>query len=176
MQQFWLMKSEPDECSIDDALAAHDATVPWTGVRSYQARNFMRDDMKVDDGVLFYHSRRHAAPGDETDLCAAVLVRAARTTATIALVPDAVPTDDTTSYAKVLLVGQRVRLRALIDDDLLELERWWQDVAMMPLQRDQVLPQPLGAGAEMLRRWSANDSPGSVGFSVVATDGETWGT
>jgi predicted RNA-binding protein with PUA-like domain len=56
MSQYWLMKSEPDECSIDDALAAPDATVPWTGVRSYQARNFMRDAMKVGDGVLFYHS------------------------------------------------------------------------------------------------------------------------
>ncbi|MBU1360080.1 MAG: EVE domain-containing protein [Gammaproteobacteria bacterium] len=56
MQKFWLMKSEPDECSIDDALAAPRATVPWTGVRSYQARNFMRDDMQVGDGVLFYHS------------------------------------------------------------------------------------------------------------------------
>ncbi len=52
----WLMKSEPDECSIDDTLAAPDATVPWTGVRNYQARNFMRDEMQVGDGVLFYHS------------------------------------------------------------------------------------------------------------------------
>jgi len=52
----WLMKSEPDECSIDDALAAPNSTVPWTGVRNYQARNFMRDRMKVGDGVLFYHS------------------------------------------------------------------------------------------------------------------------
>ena len=50
------MKSEPDECSIDDALAAPQATVPWTGVRGYQARNFMRDRMKVGDGVFFYHS------------------------------------------------------------------------------------------------------------------------
>ena len=50
------MKSEPDECSIDDALAATDGTVPWTGVRNYQARNFMRDGMQVGDGVLFYHS------------------------------------------------------------------------------------------------------------------------
>ena len=53
---YWLMKSEPDECSIDDALAAPAQTVPWTGVRNYQARNFMRDSMKVGDGVLFYHS------------------------------------------------------------------------------------------------------------------------
>ena len=50
------MKSEPDEVSIDDALAAPGATVAWTGVRNYQARNFMRDGMKVGDGVLFYHS------------------------------------------------------------------------------------------------------------------------
>ena len=54
--RYWLMKSEPAECSMDDALAAKDATVPWTGVRNYQARNFMRDDMQVGDGVLFYHS------------------------------------------------------------------------------------------------------------------------
>jgi len=53
---YWLMKSEPDECSIDDALAAPKRTVPWTGVRNYQARNYMRDSMKVGDGVLFYHS------------------------------------------------------------------------------------------------------------------------
>jgi predicted RNA-binding protein with PUA-like domain len=54
--RYWLMKSEPDEVSIDDALAAPGATVAWTGVRNYQARNFMRDGMAVGDGVLFYHS------------------------------------------------------------------------------------------------------------------------
>ncbi|MDB5893430.1 MAG: hypothetical protein JWQ88_961 [Rhodoferax sp.] len=53
---YWLMKSEPSEVSVDDALAAPEATVPWTGVRNYQARNFMRDGMRVGDGVLFYHS------------------------------------------------------------------------------------------------------------------------
>ena len=53
---YWLMKSEPGECSVDDALAAPAATVPWVGVRNYQARNFMRDAMRVGDGVLFYHS------------------------------------------------------------------------------------------------------------------------
>jgi predicted RNA-binding protein with PUA-like domain len=53
---YWLMKSEPEECSIDDALVAPNATVAWTGVRNYQARNFMRDAMQVGDGVLFYHS------------------------------------------------------------------------------------------------------------------------
>ncbi|WP_353153196.1 EVE domain-containing protein [Herminiimonas fonticola] len=54
--RYWLMKSEPGEVSIDDALAAPHQTVAWTGVRNYQARNFMRDAMQVGDGVLFYHS------------------------------------------------------------------------------------------------------------------------
>ena len=53
---YWLMKSEPRECSIDDLAAAPRQTVPWVGVRNYLARNFMRDEMKVGDGVLFYHS------------------------------------------------------------------------------------------------------------------------
>lgn len=53
---YWLMKSEPEECSVDDVLAMPGATVPWVGVRNYQARNFMRDGMRVGDGVLFYHS------------------------------------------------------------------------------------------------------------------------
>ena len=54
--KYWLMKSEPDECSIDDVLAAPGRTTPWSGVRNYQARNFMLRDMTVGDGVLFYHS------------------------------------------------------------------------------------------------------------------------
>lgn len=54
--RYWLMKSEPEECSIDTLLAARGRTTPWTGVRNYQARNHMRDDMRPDDGVLFYHS------------------------------------------------------------------------------------------------------------------------
>ncbi|RPH46648.1 MAG: EVE domain-containing protein [Burkholderiales bacterium] len=55
-RRYWLMKSEPGECSIDDALAAPGATVPWVGVRNYQARNFMRDAMRPGDGVVFWHS------------------------------------------------------------------------------------------------------------------------
>ena len=54
--KYWLMKSEPDECSIDDVLGAPGRITPWSGVRNYQARNFMLHDMKVGDGVLFYHS------------------------------------------------------------------------------------------------------------------------
>jgi predicted RNA-binding protein with PUA-like domain len=53
---YWLMKSEPDEVSVDDALAASLQTVAWTGVRNYQARNFMVNHMAVGDKVLFYHS------------------------------------------------------------------------------------------------------------------------
>jgi predicted RNA-binding protein with PUA-like domain len=53
---YWLMKSEPDEVSIDDLAAAPGATLPWTGVRNFQARNFIRDAMRPGDGVLFYHS------------------------------------------------------------------------------------------------------------------------
>jgi predicted RNA-binding protein with PUA-like domain len=52
--KYWLMKSEPSEVSIDDALRI--GTAPWFGVRNYQARNFMRDQMQLGDGVLFYHS------------------------------------------------------------------------------------------------------------------------
>jgi len=52
--RYWLMKSEPNEVSIDDALAQK--VIAWEGVRNYQARNFMRDLMRVGDGVLFYHS------------------------------------------------------------------------------------------------------------------------
>jgi predicted RNA-binding protein with PUA-like domain len=59
---YWLMKSEPDEFSIDDLVAAPRQTTPWFGVRNYQARNYMRDHMKVGDGVLFYHSSC-AVPG-----------------------------------------------------------------------------------------------------------------
>lgn len=54
--QYWLMKSEPEEFSIDDLKERPKKTEPWDGVRNYQARNFMRDDMKVGDQVLFYHS------------------------------------------------------------------------------------------------------------------------
>ncbi len=50
------MKSEPSEVSIDDLAAAPGATLPWFGVRNYQARNFMRDDMRVGDLAFFYHS------------------------------------------------------------------------------------------------------------------------
>lgn len=54
--RYWLMKSEPSDVSIDDLAKLPKKTVAWYGVRNYQARNFMRDQMKVGDQVLFYHS------------------------------------------------------------------------------------------------------------------------
>ena len=54
--RYWLMKSEPDEFSIDDLVAAPRRTTPWFGVRNYQARNFMRDAMRPGDRAFFYHS------------------------------------------------------------------------------------------------------------------------
>jgi predicted RNA-binding protein with PUA-like domain len=53
---YWLMKSEPDEFGIDNLAAAPGKTTGWSGVRNYQARNFMRDKMRVGDKVFFYHS------------------------------------------------------------------------------------------------------------------------
>jgi predicted RNA-binding protein with PUA-like domain len=54
--RYWLMKSEPSEFSIDDLVAAPEQSTGWFGVRNYQARNYMRDDMKLGDQALFYHS------------------------------------------------------------------------------------------------------------------------
>ena len=54
--RYWLMKSEPGDVSIDDLATLANQSVAWYGVRNYQARNFMRDQMRIGDGVLFYHS------------------------------------------------------------------------------------------------------------------------
>jgi predicted RNA-binding protein with PUA-like domain len=55
-RRYWLMKSEPETFSIHDLAAAPKQTTFWDGVRNYQARNMLRDELKVGDGVLFYHS------------------------------------------------------------------------------------------------------------------------
>ena len=60
--RYWLMKSEPSDVSVDDLAALPNKAVAWYGVRNYQARNFMRDQMKVGDKVFFYHSNC-AEPG-----------------------------------------------------------------------------------------------------------------
>ena len=56
MTRYWLFKSEPNAYSFDDLINEADGWAEWDGVRNYQARNFMRDDMKVGDQILFYHS------------------------------------------------------------------------------------------------------------------------
>jgi predicted RNA-binding protein with PUA-like domain len=55
-QRFWLFKSEPSSFSLDDLKNRPDATEHWDGVRNYQARNYLRDEVQVGDRVLFYHS------------------------------------------------------------------------------------------------------------------------
>jgi len=54
--RYWLIKSEPSDVFVDDVAAMPKKTVPWYGVRNFQARNFMKNDMAIGDGVLFYHS------------------------------------------------------------------------------------------------------------------------
>jgi len=54
--RYWLMKSEPSDVSVDDVAAKPNKTINWYGVRNFQARNFMREEMQIGDGVLFYHS------------------------------------------------------------------------------------------------------------------------
>jgi predicted RNA-binding protein with PUA-like domain len=54
--RYWLMKSEPSDCSIDDLAKLPKQSIDWFGVRNYQARNFMRDDMQLGDLAFFYHS------------------------------------------------------------------------------------------------------------------------
>jgi len=56
MSKYWLLKSEPESFSIQDLAKSPKKTTCWDGVRNYQARNFMRDEMKIGDRVLFYHS------------------------------------------------------------------------------------------------------------------------
>ncbi len=66
-KNYWLMKSEPECFSIDHLKACPKQTDKWDGVRNYQARNFMRDDMKVGDLVFFYHS--NAKPAGVVGIC-----------------------------------------------------------------------------------------------------------
>ena len=70
MSKFWLIKSEPSEFSIDDLGKSKNQTVYWDGVRNYQARNFIRDEMKMGDKVLFYHS--NAEPNAIVGICEVV--------------------------------------------------------------------------------------------------------
>jgi len=65
MANYWLFKSEPDEYGIEDLRKERDGVGRWNGIRNYQARNFLRDEVAVGDGVLIYHSQckvRRARP------------------------------------------------------------------------------------------------------------------
>lgn len=66
-KKYWLVKSEPSCFSIDDLAKCKNKTTYWDGVRNYQARNFMRDEMKLGDYVLFYHS--NAKPNAIVGVC-----------------------------------------------------------------------------------------------------------
>ncbi len=70
MKRYWLIKSEPDVFSIDDLSKLKDQTTFWDGVRNYQARNYLRDEMKPGDGVLFYHS--NCEPNNIAGICEVV--------------------------------------------------------------------------------------------------------
>lgn len=69
-------------------------------------------------------------------------------------------------YGRTLLDGELVRLRPLRESDLPLLEQWWADPEWEALQQGAVRPRPEGLSTEMFRRWSSNDGPGAVGFSV----------
>jgi predicted RNA-binding protein with PUA-like domain len=66
-KSYWLIKSDPGEFSIKDLKKSKDQTTYWNGVRNYQARNFMRDEMKKGDRILFYHS--NAEPNAAVGIC-----------------------------------------------------------------------------------------------------------
>ncbi len=68
--KFWLIKSEPDVFSIDDLAKAKNKTTYWDGVRNYQARNFIRDEMKLGDKIIFYHS--NSVPPCAAGICEVV--------------------------------------------------------------------------------------------------------
>ena len=116
------MKSEPDEASIDHLARAPQQTLPWTGVRNYQARNFMRDAMRPGDGVLFYHSSC-AEPGVAglAEVCSAPY-------------PDATQFDPASPYFDAKSARENPRW-LLVD---VKLRR---KTALLPLKRMRELPQ-----------------------------------
>ena len=84
-------------------------------------------------------------------------------------------TDSAVAYGGTLLTGQRVRLRPLHDADLVLLEQWWEDPSQMALQDRVVKPAPAGRARQLFTTWSTNADPGSVGYSIVDTDGSLVG-
>lgn len=126
--RYWLMKSEPDEVSIDDLAAAPGQTLPWSGVRNYQARNFLRSAMQVGDLAFFYHSGC-AEPGIAglCQICSEAMPDASQ------FVPGGPYFDPKSMSEKPRWYGREVRFveksRYL---PLAELRRW-PELARMPL-------------------------------------------
>ena len=135
---YWLMKSEPDAFAITDLQRV--GQEPWSGVRNYQARNFMRDDMRIGDRVLFYHSNAHPSG-------VAGLAEVATTS-----YPDPTQFDSRSDYfdAKATAAGPRwflvdVRFVSAFPQTLaLDLLRQQPDLAdMLLFQRSRLSVQPV---------------------------------
>ena len=128
---YWLMKSEPEDASVDHLAQAEKQTLPWTGERNYQVRNFMRDAVHLGDGVLFHHSSC-AQPG------IAGLARIAA-----AAVPDTTQLDPARAYFDLKSPRDRPR---------------WLRIDVKPIRKTRLLPltemrrAPELAGLRVLQR------------------------
>jgi len=130
----WLVKSEPEAFSFDDLMASQDRTTRWDGVRNYQARNFMRDQMRPGDAVLFYHSNA-TPPG---------IVGVAEVAS--AAYPDPTQFDPTSRYYDPASPPEAPRWQLVDIRGVRPLER------LVPL--DEIKAHPLLSGMEVARRGS----------------------
>jgi predicted RNA-binding protein with PUA-like domain len=124
MPKHWLIKSEPEAYSIDDL--ARDGSTAWTGIRNYQARNYMRDEMSVGDLVLFYHS--NAAPTGVVGL--------ARVAS--AAYPDPTQFDPASDYHDPASTPDAPRWLLV---DMAFVERWATTVTLAALKADPALAE-----------------------------------
>lgn len=120
--RYWLMKSEPEVFGIDDLMNRPGQTEAWDGVRNYQARNMMRDEMRVGDSVFFYHSNC-ALPG---------IVGLARITREA--YPDSTDPASATAKPRWVVVDVQFVRKLARTISLTELKTW-PELADMPLVR-----------------------------------------
>ena len=152
--QYWLMKSEPDEVSIDDLATAPGQTLPWFGVRNYQARNFMRDAMQIGDLAFFYHSGC-AEPGI-AGICAVC----------------SEPYPDETQFATTIKATTGPRVNPYFDPKSSpEKPRWWlRDVRFVSKSRylrlAELRAQPELANMRLLARGNR--------LSIMPVTAEEW--
>ncbi len=153
---YWLMKSEPSEVSVEDVLARPGQQVDWFGVRNYQARNFMLRDMQVGDGVLFYHS---SCPQPGIVGVAEVLHRAQ---------PDATQFDPASRYYDPKATREKPRwfcvsVRVLRKTKCLSLKdlRQHPDLSAMPLlaRGNRLSITPVSAGQWQVIQGLLQESP-----------------